>query len=545
MATTTRVLVIEDDPHIARLITVLLQDAEYEVLAAGAAHDALAWVDSGQPDLVILDWMLPDMPGDHVCRLIKARTANMFLPVLMLTARSTLAERIAGLEAGADDYITKPFHNDELLARVRALLRIRKAELARAETLQALERQHHQLKDAYEQLRSTQAQLIQTSKMASLGELVAGVAHELNNPLAIILGNAELLPDMGNEEDRRAVQQIIAATQRGRRVVQSLVTFARHDKIDLDWHHPSDLIERVLDLRRTSFRTSDIRLKVGYDADVPMIWVDGPQIQQMLLNLLINAEQALRDRPSPQILIDVYLSRAPVLKPAALPNLSRASQSGQGEPMVVIDLADNGPGLAPPVLERLFEPFVTTRPVGQGVGMGLAIAYAIVGQHNGIILVGSEPDCGATFRIALPVQRQVIALMPPAPGEPTAELFKRVLVIDDEPAIVDLVQRLLSREGYQVVSALSGGNALVALREGIFDLILCDMRMPDMDGRTFYRNLRQDLPQITAPMIVMTGDTSNDQTEAFLHEQCLPALRKPFTRHELLQIVGAALPAGT
>ncbi|HRC75049.1 MAG TPA: response regulator [Kouleothrix sp.] len=404
MTTPTRVLVVEDDYHISKLITVLLQDAEYETLVANTASRALALLETDQPDLVILDWMLPDMPGDRVCQAIKARTASVFLPVLMLTARATLADRIAGLDAGADDYLTKPFHNDELLARARALLRIRKAELARAEALSELERRHQELKLAYDQLRSTQAQLIQTSKMAALGELVAGVAHELNNPLAIILGNAELLPEPANEDDRRAVQQIINATQRGRKVVQSLVTFARHDKIELDWHKPRDLIERVLDLRRTSFHTGDIRLQVNYDADVPMVWVDATQIQHVLLNLLINAEQALRDRPAAQILVDVYTASMPIEKPGVLPSIQRATYLGDSNPMVVIDVADNGPGIAPPVLDRLFEPFVTTRPVGQGIGMGLAIAYAIVGQHHGTILVGSAPNQGATFRVVLPVR---------------------------------------------------------------------------------------------------------------------------------------------
>ncbi|HJZ50235.1 MAG TPA: response regulator, partial [Roseiflexaceae bacterium] len=245
MTHTSMVLVIEDDPYISKLVAMLLEEANYQSLIASSAAEAFALLEKYKLDLVILDWMLPDLPGDQVCRLIKARSATTFFPVLMLTARGELADRIAGLDAGADDYLTKPFHSDELLARVRALLRIRAAELDRAETLEALARQHEELRDAYERLRSTQAQLVQSSKLASLGELVAGVAHELNNPLAIVLGNAELLPTLADEEDRRAVRQIIEAAQRGRRVVQSLVTFARHGKVEADWHSPADLLDRV------------------------------------------------------------------------------------------------------------------------------------------------------------------------------------------------------------------------------------------------------------------------------------------------------------
>jgi DNA-binding response OmpR family regulator len=528
------VLVVEDDFHIAKLISVLLRDASYNVVTVSTAKSAFAQLEKAPIDLVVLDWMLPDMPGDQVCRRIKTLSGDAFLPVLMLTARTTLAERIAGLEAGADDYLTKPFHNEELLARARALLRIRKAEQTRAETLLALERQHQELKAAYEKLRSTQAQLIQASKMASLGELVAGVAHELNNPLAIILGNAELLPEFSNEDDRRAVQQIIAATQRGRRVVQSLVTFARHDKIEFDWHSPSDLIERVLDLRRSTFRTSDIGLHVTYESNVPRVWVDGPQIQQVVLNLLINAEQALRDRPNGQILIDLYTATKPSAEPDVLPNLQRAPKEGIGDGLVVIDVADNGPGLAPQVLNRLFEPFVTTRPPGQGTGMGLAIANAIITQHEGVILVGSRPNMGTTFRIVLPAPNPMAG---GAADDMLLDLPRRVLVIDDEPAIADLVNRLLSRAGYQVNSVLSAAAGLSLLHTQPFDLVLCDIRMPDMDGRTFYHHLRNDLPTMASRVVIMTGDISSMNTDTFLKESKLPVLRKPFTHVELLDAV--------
>src|SRR5581483_10751606 len=169
MNRTPTVLVVEDDIHISKLIAVLLGEAYYQARTANTAQRALELFAQLEPDLVILDWMLPDMPGDQLCRVIKERSQATFVPVLMLTARSTLADRVAGLDAGADDYVTKPFHNDELLARARALLRIRAAEVARAEAMDTLAQRHSELQHAYEQLRSTQAQLVQTSKLAALG----------------------------------------------------------------------------------------------------------------------------------------------------------------------------------------------------------------------------------------------------------------------------------------------------------------------------------------------------------------------------------------
>jgi DNA-binding response OmpR family regulator len=532
------VLVIEDDPYISKLIGVLLEEVYYQVLVAGSAAEGFALIEQHNPDLVILDWMLPDLPGDQVCRLIKARAANTFLPVLMLTARGELADRIAGLDAGADDYLTKPFHSDELLARARALLRIRVAELDRAETLAALAQQHEELRDAYERLRSTQAQLVQASKLASLGELVAGVAHELNNPLAIVLGNAELLPTLDDEEDRRAVSQIIEAAQRGRRVVQSLVTFARHGKVEADWHSPADLLDRVLDLKRAALRTGDLSLQVICDPMVPMLLCDGPQIQQALLNVLINAEQALVGRRSPRLLIQVYAAYGPVEPPAVLPDLTRANGPEGGERMVVIDIADNGPGLPNKVLDRLFEPFVTTRPVGQGTGMGLAISYAIVTQQNGTLQVASDPGRGATIRIALPVEHRPDQPAPTPDAPSVAEQRPgRVLVIDDEPSIVDLVTRLLKRNGYIVAGVQQAQLAFDELRRQLYDTVLCDIRMPDMDGIAFHRRLESLNLQPEPRLVIMTGDTSNARTEEFLRQYDLPVLRKPFTRQELLAVI--------
>ncbi|HEX9372112.1 MAG TPA: response regulator [Roseiflexaceae bacterium] len=533
------VLVVEDDVHICKLIAVLLDEAGYRPLTANTAAAALASVERDQPDLMILDWMLPDMSGVQVCRVVKERTAGTFLPVLMLTARSEPADRVAGLDAGADDYVTKPFHGDELLARARALLRIRAAELARSETLGALARQHEELKVAYEKLRSTQAQLVQASKLASLGELVASVAHEMNNPLAIILGNAELLPSLADEEDRRSVRQIIDAAQRARRVLQSLVTFARNGPVESDWHDPRDLIERVLDLKRTALETEEIALDVAYDSLLPMLWCDGPQIQHVLLNLLINAEQALVGWSHPRIAIQVYTSSAPVEPPAPWQRLARPEARAGGERMLVIDVADNGPGLAPQIVGRLFEPFVTTRPVGQGTGMGLAIAYAIVDQHGGRLQIGSEPGGGVTFRIALPIERRPAPLAPGPPAAPPPAAAGRVMVIDDEPAIVDLVSRILTRNHYTVVGMQRAGAALDELLRVPFDTVLCDIRMPDMDGMTFYRQLQAAQIDPAPRLIIMTGDTNNTPTEEFLRQHGLPVLRKPFTRQELLAALAA------
>ncbi|HEU4324465.1 MAG TPA: response regulator [Roseiflexaceae bacterium] len=532
------ILVVEDDPYIGELVAHILEEACYTAKVVPTGSAAQAALREGGIDLVVLDWMLPDTEGVDLCRMIKQQSheQQVFLPVLMLTARSTLADRVAGLDAGADDYLTKPFHTDELLARVRALLRIRSVEQERADALVALAQKHAAMKDAYEQLRAAQAQLAQTSRLAALGELVAGVAHELNNPLAIILGNVELLPELPDEEDRRAVDQITTSAQRARRVVQSLVAFARQGKMEEAWHLPTDLLSRVLDLRQAAIRTSGIELRIVRGEDLPTLWVDGPQIQQVLLNLLMNAEYALQDRPNPCIEIHLFTRPMPVPPPTVLGRVPASDGQAGGPMALVIDISDNGCGITPEVAPKLFQPFVTTKPVGEGTGLGLAISYGIIVQHGGALLFASELGVGTTFRIVLPANRDTqaaVSIQAPL-AAPTP---RRLLVIDDEPDMLDMLRRLLSRRGYSVTTMSSAREALELLERELFDIILCDIRMPGMDGTTFYEQLQRLSFEREPRIVIMTGDTSNPRTEHFLRTRDLDVLRKPFTTDDLVRVL--------
>jgi signal transduction histidine kinase len=396
-----RVLIVEDDQDVAAVIARFLEDGSYQACLAADGVEALERLRTTPCDLVILDRILPDTTGDQLCQAIKAQAEHTFLPVLMLTVRRTLVDRVTGLDAGADDYLPKPFHPDELLARIRALLRIRAAELERAAAHDALNRQHEALQQAYDQLQAAQAQLIYTSKLKALGELVAGVAHEINNPLAVILGNAELLDGLTNEADRSAVEQIINSGQRARRVVQSLIQFARQGAMRPGWHLLPDLVDRLLDLTGAGLRARGIALQVEYAPLLPPLYVDAQEMQRVLLSMLQNATYALTDRPDPQITLRAGMLTLPVGDPPVFPEVASYDFTGAGEAMV-IDISDNGTGIDPAIADRLFEPFVTTKPGGVGVGLGLAIAYGIVKQHSGWILVSSKPNQGATFRIVLP-----------------------------------------------------------------------------------------------------------------------------------------------
>ena len=397
------ILIVEDDVTVAYTIQAVLEDAEYQTYEANTIEAALHVVATQPIDLIVLDRNLPDGRGDQLCQQIKARPDAAFLPILMLTAQSAVADRVTGLQAGADDYLTKPFDIDELLARVRALLRIRRAEVERLQALDELQQQHEALKTTFEQLRAAQAQLVHTSKLAALGSLVAGVTHELNNPLAIILGNAELLKFAVEGEDALSVEHIIDATQRARRVVQSLATFARQGPAQKDWYEPNDLIERVLDVRRATLEREGIAIEVSSCPDTPMLCVNRQQFQLALLNLLLNAEHVLAGRPNPRIELHVHYTSPPIMPPPLLPDrpLCAVAQAS-GKHMLIIDVMDNGPGIDDSIRDHLFEPFVTTNPQGQWIGLGLSSTYGFVTQHGGTLSVSTERDRGTTFRIALP-----------------------------------------------------------------------------------------------------------------------------------------------
>jgi PAS domain S-box-containing protein len=368
--------------------------------------------------------------------------------------------------------------------------------------------------------------LHQSEKLAALGSLLAGVSHELNNPLAAIVGQAEML-----EEDSRGTvfearaKKISAAADRCAKIVQTFLAMARRREPQRAPVHPSEMVSDALQLAEYQLRTAGIVTSVECAPGVPSLMGDRDQLHQVLVNLIINAQQALEANGT----LDKKLA-------------IRIAPTAEGR--IAIDVCDNGPGIPADVAGRIFEPFFTTKPQGVGTGVGLSFSHGIVEAHGGSLkLVPSA--VGATFRIELPAAEPVeMEIVAPAEEAPVVAITRRrALVVDDEPDIADTIRELLEREGFAVDVASDGAAALMALDRDEYDVVLSDLRMPGVSGPEMYQRVREIRPHLLSRIAFVTGDTLGSQMDSFLKESGRPVLEKPFTRAGVRCLVAALIDA--
>ena len=386
------------------------------------------------------------------------------------------------------------------------------------------------LKQTVETLKTTQSQLIQSEKLSAVGEFVAGVAHELNNPLAAVLGFSEMLKnaDVG-EKHSRHLDMIYKSAERCKKIVQSLLSFARRTQSERKPAQVNRLIEDVLEMIAYPLRTSNVKVITQFAPKLPIVLADGHQVQQVVLNLVNNARQAIE----------------------AAAGSGRITITTQHDDRVVrILIQDNGPGIAPENLKRIFDPFFTTKEVGKGTGLGLSLCYGIVHEHGGNIIAASAPGEGATFTIELPVADEAAwfetafttkTATSPAPTDQQEGAGKKILCVDDEESLLHMIKDELSQHSYEVTTASNGETALRTLREQNFDAIICDLKMPGINGRQVYERLRAENPEASRRMVFVTGDIIGDQLKTFLETARRPCLTKPFSLGELRQAIRTQL----
>ncbi len=375
-------------------------------------------------------------------------------------------------------------------------------------------------------LQETQVQLVQAAKLSAVGQLVSGVAHELNNPLSVVIGHGQLILTRNPPpEIRRPVELIVAQGDRMAKIVQSLLLFSRQRSTARGAVDLPLIIEQTLVLRAAQLRLSGVTVTIEHDPELPPADGDAHQLQQVILNLLLNAEQALL-----QTRKDLTGPPGVESRPDCRIVIRSSTRTDAERDWVHVELEDSGPGIPPEVLPRIFEPFFTTKAVGQGTGLGLSVSYGIIQQHGGRLSVESRPG-RTVFVFELP------RWVPGAPAPvATPEAIGRAegagraaLVVDDEPEIVDLVVTILRGDGWKVDVAEGGRSGLERVRGARYALVVSDFRMPDGDGEAFYRAAVAAQPELEGRFLFMTGDTANPIAWQFLQDSHAAVMEKPFS----------------
>jgi PAS domain S-box-containing protein len=385
-------------------------------------------------------------------------------------------------------------------------------------------RLYESAQESLARLRDTQAQLVQAAKMSALGQLVSGVAHELNNPLSVIIGYGQLLLSRDvPDELKRPVELMVSQGDRMAKIVRNLLYFARQRPPERAAVDVGQVMEQTLALRLNQLTLNGITVERDFDPALPLITGDAQQLEQVFLNLLLNAEQAILEaRPHGRIVLRTRL------------------RAGGGA--IVAQIEDDGPGIPQEALQRVFEPFYTTKTVGTGTGLGLSVSYGIAQEHSGRLSVESRPG-STTFTLELPATE-------PPPQETTPRerrVFSGVgmtaLVVEDEPSVLDLVVTLLVEGGWRVDVASGGRVGFEHAKHKRYDLIVSDIRMPDGDGQEFYQRAIAHDPGLRLRWIFITGHTAGDDARAFIDAAEVPVVEKPFSPAQFEEAVWRLMTA--
>lgn len=366
--------------------------------------------------------------------------------------------------------------------------------------------------------------LLQSEKLAALGSLLAGVAHELNNPLSVVVGQSVLMEDMApDERTRNRATKIHKAADRCARIVKTFLALARRrppERTDVNFN---DIVDASLELVAYALRADGVEVALDLATDLPTLWADGDQLNQVVTNLVVNARQALSERRSGR-------------------RLRVATRYEPATSTAVLEVADNGPGVPADIRNRIFEPFFTTKPAGIGTGVGLSICHNIIDAHGGTIAVADTPGGGATLVVRLPViAREAPQALPPpdaarTPAGTAGPLH--ILIVDDEPEIALMLAEALEPDGHRIDIAGNGMDALERIGAGnSYDVVVSDLRMPELDGPNLHRRVAAKWPDLARRFIFITGDTLSVSVKGFLSGAALPVLEKPFTAADLRAVI--------
>jgi PAS domain S-box-containing protein len=365
--------------------------------------------------------------------------------------------------------------------------------------------------------RAAEKQQLQKEKLAAMGEMMAGVAHELNNPLTAILGISDLMRERAADDStRRQVEIVLKQARRAAGIVQNLLAFSRPSAIASRKLRPEQAIKQVIEQQQASLRQKNVSIQLEAPEGLPSVEADPRLLQQVFVNLIVNAEQAItskRDHGTLRVSVEAVDGK------------------------IAFVFADDGPGISPEILARIFDPFFTTKRPGGGTGLGLTICLAIVKEHGGTIEVQSSPDAGAEFRVILPASRQEASSTSAAAPQGRVSVLqasgalqgRSVYVVDDEESIREIVHEGLAARGMKVDGASSSEEALLHLAAHAYDFVLCDFNLPGLNGEQFFQRMHANAAGGATPKFVfMTGALLDPSTMSSFSEKGASVLQKPF-----------------
>jgi len=554
------VYIIDDDAGMRQTVVDILALAGIAAEGFESGASALELLGAGRPALAIVDQRLPDTTGIALSTRLKSGDPD--LAVILLTGYASADSAIAAVGL-VDDYLTKPVPPGDLVRSVRAGLertQLRRENRRLVASLQELNssleatvaERTRELQEAHRRALKEQTireglqaqaervrletQLNQSRRLESLGQLAGGVAHDFNNLLAVILNCASFVAEEtgGNEAVLADVEQIRSAAERAAQLTRQLLIFGRREKVKVE---ALDLNVVVADVRSLLARCigEDVKLVVQPATSLPAISADRGQIEQVLVNLAVNARDAmpgggtLTIEPAAAQLDEDYARLHPGVRPGHY---------------VALSVSDTGTGISPEVAARIFEPFYTTKPPGKGTGLGLATVHSIVAEAGGSLSVCSEQGAGTTFRAFFPAAegRATTAVTAAvAVASPSRGRGRTVLVVEDEPAVLELTARILRRSEYSVLMASTESQALSLAADHEFDLLLTDLVMPQISGLELARHIRQLRPE--AAVLFMSGYSQEALGPQRALDEGVALIEKPFTALALLERVDAVIAA--
>lgn len=617
----SKILVVDDEPRGRELLQDLLTPQGYHIILAADGPAALAAAAEHNPDLILLDVMMPNMDGFEVCRHLRADPKLREVPVVMLTALDDRESRLQGLAAGADSFLTKPCDSAELRTRVTTITQLNRYRLLSAErerfaqlftgapdailvvdalftirlanpaacalfgesagqplqgdllllrlycdesTLTRLKSllnggpgpvqftaeafrtdgtrapiqaaasrfpggsdpalQLH-LRDVTE-LKNLEAQFLRVQRLQGLGSLAGGVAHDLNNLLTPLVMTSDLLQDtLADKPELRLVQTMSAVARRGVGLVRQILAFARGtigEKQSVPLRYVLNEVRSIL----AQALPSNISIRTEIGPDTPPVHGDPTHLHQLLMNLCVNARDAM---PSGGTL---RLATAPLTLDAATAATIPGASPG---PWVRLTVSDTGTGMTPEVRNRLGEAFFTTKPIGQGTGLGLATVAMILKNHGGFWHIETAPGAGTKFHLHLPPASEITGAAAPEPESCPLGRGELILVADDETALLEIMRATLACHGYRTVCARDGAEAVAIYARQTSDIafVIADCRMPFLEGAGLLRALRKINPAVRCAL--MSGTDTPPLPDAA--EPFLPWLAKPFTNAQVLTLL--------